>query len=258
MTDEPSSYSPPSPQPSGYWVESRRPLCSLLFIAPLLAIYELGVIFLGPQAVRNGADVWLRIFLDAIGFGQYYLLPVLAVSVLLSWHYTTRQSWAVSPSVLWSMFVESVVLAFSLRLLLQIQGTVFPASFGVQASVPPPMFLVLAEKSRDFVGFLGAGVYEELLFRLILQSLAAWVILQWGCSRRASVAWAVIATSLTFAAAHYIGPYGEPVVLASKTFWFGFSFRFMAGAFFGTLFVFRGFGIAAGCHAGYDILVGMF
>jgi membrane protease YdiL (CAAX protease family) len=69
---------------------------------------------------------------------------------------------------------------------------------------------------------------------------------------------AVLLTSLAFAAAHYAGPYGEPVQLFCSTFWFSFSFRFLAGVFFGTLFVYRGFGVAAGTHAGYDILVGVF
>ncbi len=32
----------------------------------------------------------------------------------------------------------------------------------------------------------------------------------------------------------------------------------MAGVFFSLVYVYRGFGIAAGSHAAYDILVGMF
>ena len=51
-----------------YWQQSRRPLASLAFVTPLLAIYEFGVLWLGPQAMRNGADVWLRQWLDEIGF----------------------------------------------------------------------------------------------------------------------------------------------------------------------------------------------
>ena len=38
--------------------------------------------------------------------------------------------------------------------------------------------------------------------------------------------------------------------------WFSASFRCLAGIFFATLFVYRGFGIAAGTHALYDVLVG--
>ena len=62
---------------------------------------------------------------------------------------------------------------------------------------------------------------------------------------------AVVLSSLLFSIAHYIGPYGD------KFLWFTFVFRFLAGASFSLLFMYRGFGIAAGAHAGYDLLVGM-
>src|SRR5262245_22299143 len=51
-----------------YWQQSRRPLVSLAFVVPLLLIYEAGILWLGPQAMRNGADVWLRQLLDLLGF----------------------------------------------------------------------------------------------------------------------------------------------------------------------------------------------
>jgi len=101
--------SDPLPQPAdGYWVESRRPLASLIFITPFLITYEVGVLVLHfgdvqPEQVRNGADVWLRQFLGLIGFGQYFLLPILTVCVLLAWHYTTRQSWRLSRGLLWGV-----------------------------------------------------------------------------------------------------------------------------------------------------------
>ncbi len=63
---------------------------------------------------------------------------------------------------------------------------------------------------------------------------------------------AALATSVLFAAAHYVGASGEPFR------WFSFVFRFVAGMFFSVVFIYRGFGIAAGSHAAYDILVGLF
>jgi membrane protease YdiL (CAAX protease family) len=120
------------------------------------------------------------------------------------------------------------------------------------------MAMAVPHKVRGLIGFLGAGVYEELLFRLIFLSLVGWVLSRIPALRRPAMMIAVVLTSLAFAAAHYVGPYGEPVQLFRSAFWFSFSFRFLAGTFFGTLFVYRGFGIAAGSHAGYDILVGLF
>jgi membrane protease YdiL (CAAX protease family) len=72
-----------------------------------------------------------------------------------------------------------------------------------------------------------------------------------GLKPAASLIGGAVLTSLAFAAAHYVGPLGDDWQLGS------FVFRFLAGGFFAVLFLLRGFGIAAGSHAGYDILVGV-
>ncbi len=241
-----------------YWVQSQRPLAALAFIAPLLAAYELGVLILGPNAIRNGADVWLRQLLEVAGFGQYFLLPALCVCILLGWHYTTRQPWEVSPRVLQTMACECIILAILLRVILHIQSSFFdPALFSPDMATPAALSVEAQETFRRLVGFLGAGVYEELLFRLILLSSVAWFLRRMDATPAVSITFAAIATSLFFATAHYIGPHAEPFHWQSQWFWFTFLFRSLAGIFFSALFVLRGFGVAAGTHAGYDILVGL-
>ena len=105
---------------SDYWSQSRRPLASLLFAGPLLLIYEAGLICLGPQAPRNGADDWMRESLDLLGFNAYFLLPVLTVGILLGWHHVLRQPWQVSRSVLYRMAGECLILAVVLWLFLEL------------------------------------------------------------------------------------------------------------------------------------------
>ncbi|HUT88329.1 MAG TPA: CPBP family intramembrane glutamic endopeptidase [Thermoguttaceae bacterium] len=260
MDSVPHHLRPSAGLAAGYWAESVRPMTSLAFIAPLLVIYELGVVVLGPESVRNGADLWLRELLKCAGFGQYVLLPVLTVVILLSWHHTTGKPWRLSNGVLSGMLVECTLLALGLCLILQLQGAVFQAAVGPLASpVGPPVAAIdVSGTVRDTVGFLGAGVYEELLFRLMLLPAVAWTLQRLGTSRRPSVFFAVLSTSLVFAAAHYVGDAGEALRLTDAGFWFSLTFRFLAGVFFSLLFVYRGFGIAAGTHAGYDILVGLF
>ena len=75
----------------------------MAFVTPLLIIYELGVVLLGPHALRNGADTWLRLFLESLGFGQYFLLPILTCSILLAWHHTRRDAWSLQGGVLTTM-----------------------------------------------------------------------------------------------------------------------------------------------------------
>ncbi|NUQ66051.1 MAG: CPBP family intramembrane metalloprotease [Pirellulales bacterium] len=258
MNDASGQAETAAPVVSGYWAESRQPLASLVFVSPLLVVYEIGILALGPDAARNGADVWLRRLLELMDFGQYFLLPALTVCILLAWHHTTHRPWQFRGGLLSAMAIESMLLAVCLRLILQLQGGLFDMVVAAADASAKTVPLSISQKLGGLVGYLGAGVYEELLFRLILLSAVAWGMRRFGCTWAPSMTVAVVATSLVFAAAHYVGPYGESVDIFAGPFWFGFLFRFLAGVFFSVLFVYRGFGIAAGTHAAYDILVGLF
>jgi membrane protease YdiL (CAAX protease family) len=231
-----------------YWQQSRRPLTSLFFVLPLLVLYEGGVLWLGPDGVRNGADLWMQQLLGFFGFGGFLLLPVLTIAILLGWHHTSRQPWRVSRSVLFGMAAESAALAVFLLVvadlqarLLALTGTPVPCQMGAGVSA--------TGYASHLVRYFGAGIYEELLFRLILVPLVMAAVGLLIAGRQVKVAVALVLTSLLFAAAHYVGPHGDNYQLYS------FVFRFVAGGFFVVLFVYRGFGIAAGTHALYDILV---
>jgi membrane protease YdiL (CAAX protease family) len=240
----------------GYLNESRRPLASLLFVLPVLALYELGVVLLGPQAIRNGADVWIEGLLDHVGLRQALALPALVVVILLAWHHLLNEPWRVRGSVLYGMWVESAALGVILFLAAHVQSRmfdVFSAPVALAAGEQPgPVGQLLAK----FVSYCGAGVYEEVLFRLTLMPLLAIVLHGLGVSWVKSWIAAAVLGSLAFAAAHHIGTHGEAIDLAASGFWFAFSFRFVAGLFFSLLFVYRGFGIAVGTHAIYDMLAG--
>ncbi len=101
------------------------------------------------------------------------------------------------------------------------------------------------------IGFLGAGIYEEALFRLALLPLVSAMWLSLGGAERLRALVAIALTSVVFSAAHYVGAEGDALEIYS------FTFRFLAGVFFSVLFVYRGFGVAAGAHALYNIFVGL-
>ncbi len=236
-----------------YWRESRRPLTSLAFILPALAIYEIGVLLLGPRTLRNGADLWLRELLELFGLGQYFLLPVLTAALLMAWHHTTRESWQVSAGVLAGMLLECVVMGLVLVAIGRLQGSLLQSLSGTGSHpVVSQWSMRHWSAAGRTVGFLGAGIYEELLFRLTLLPIVAGCWQLAGGSRRLRLMAAIVVTSVIFSGAHYFGLQGERFEAYS------FLFRFLAGGFFGVLFVYRGFGIAAGTHALYDIFVGVF
>jgi len=228
-----------SPQDS-YWSISRRPLTSLVFSLPLVLAYEGGVLVLGRGSPRNGADVWLRTLLDSLGFGQYFLLPVLTILGLLAWHHVEHDRWRFSPGVLAGMAGESVLWAAVLLGIARLQDRLWPLATAAGEGL-------LAR----LVAFCGAGLYEEVLFRLLLLPAVTWVAARLGAGPLAAAGWGVVGSSLLFSWAHYVGPLGDAFDPYS------FTFRFLAGVFFAILFEARGFGIAAGSHAAYDILVGL-
>lgn len=237
-----------------YWSQTRQPLVSLLFLAPLLVIYEIGAYWVehaAPVAVRNGADTWMRSWLWELGLTQIWLLPVLIVTALLAWHIAGRYPWRVSGETIAGMGAESVLFAFLLIVVGQLQDLAF--SRGIRDLTLISGHLTLQQKliAVRAVTFLGAGIYEEVLFRLCLLPACYGVFrLAWLGPRWAAVG-AILATSLLFALAHHLGPASEPFTPFTLT------FRTVAGVFFSALFVLRGFGITVGCHAAYDLLVGI-
>jgi membrane protease YdiL (CAAX protease family) len=231
-----------APEAETYWELSRTPLTSLVFSLPLVLAYEGGVLLLGHGSPRNGADVWLRQLLGLLGFGAYFLLPVLTLMGLLAWHHVAHDRWQFRAGVLVGMAAESLLWAFLLIGIARLQESFWPL-----AVEQGPLAGLLAR----FVGFCGAGLYEEVLFRLLLLPAVIWLLERWGQTRFSASLWGVVLTSLLFSGAHYVGPLGDTFAVYS------FTFRTLAGIFFSLVFLARGFGITAGAHAAYDLLVGL-
>lgn len=242
-----------------YWSLSRAPLESLVFTLPLVLIYECGVLLLGRGTPRNGADVWLRSILDTLGFDAYFfLLPALTIVGLAAWHHLEHDRWRFSGRVLVGMACESLLLACVLIGLARLQEGIWPEIMPARvawASLDTGGFSVSPSAQQllqRLVGYCGAGLYEEVLFRLLMLPVLAWGLIRLlGVSRSTAAGGAVVCSALLFSAAHYVGVHGEVFNLYS------FTFRTVAGMFFGVLFLVRGFGISAGTHAVYDVLVGL-
>ncbi|HLZ46075.1 MAG TPA: CPBP family intramembrane glutamic endopeptidase [Gemmatimonadales bacterium] len=239
-----------------YWQASRAPRYSLLFALPLLIIYQIlaAVAPAGPggMSVRNGADVILQsVFVWAAGaWGpRIFILCVIGVGAWLMARdiRSHRGGGALKPTFLAGMMAESICLSLVFGIVV---GGLTAALLGAP---PPPMSLSSAERLGRWTMLmlsLGAGIYEELLFRVLLVGLIAWSatkLLGW----RPVVA-GVVATvigALVFSAFHYIGPYGDRLDVYS------FVFRAIAGVFFSALYLTRGFGITAWTHSLYDVLL---
>ncbi|MHC4266717.1 MAG: CPBP family intramembrane glutamic endopeptidase, partial [Planctomycetota bacterium] len=105
----------------------------------------------------------------------------------------------------------------------------------------------------NIVTGIGAGIYEELVFRLLLicglmiafQDLA-------GLSHKHSIILSVVISSALFSAHHHIDILtGQTSSVFSAA---AFVFRTLAGIYFAILFAIRGFGVTSGTHAFYNII----
>ncbi len=237
---------------TSYWAKTRAARHSLTFGLPLLLAYEALAFLLSGDAiagVRNGADVLLKSAFMALGgphgltiFGLV-LIGAGAVAVFRD----RKKNGPIEGRLFWGMLTESLIYAALL-------GGVASTLTGL---VLGRLGTALSVGGLDQFGFptqimisLGAGIYEELVFRVLLVSGLAWFaksLLGWKMGPSAVMA--TVVGALIFSGFHYIGPYGDPFQIES------FTFRAIAGLIFSGLYLARGFGIAAWSHALYDVIL---
>lgn len=226
----------------GYWHESELPFTSLVFLLPLVAAYEVGTRFL-TAAARVGHDQQiiafrlLRQFFALFGARGCHLPALAVVGTLLAWHVARNDRWTVRWQTLLGMGVESVVLLVPVLVL----------GYALAHYLP---LAALTQRTRDDLIFgLGAGIYEEFVFRLILFTYLS-LILRDAFDLRPATAGVcmVVLSGVLFSAYHYLSPY-------EGFRWPTFLFRTIAGVYFGVLFLVRGFGITAATHAAYDVVI---
>ena len=235
-----------------YWRSSRAPRYSFTFALPLLALYELLAAILPfgeTHGVRNGADVILKsVFYAAFGRWGPLAFGVLLVGIFLwgAWRDKRAHSEPLRAAYFAWMLGESVTLALVFGVVVglitaRLLGTLHMLAIAPMQQLDTPTRLMVS---------LGAGLYEELLFRVILVSgLATLGRLVLGMTPRTAGAFAVVLGAAIFSAFHYVGAYGDVFTVQS------FTFRMIAGLFFSALYLLRGFGIVAWTHALYDVFL---
>jgi hypothetical protein len=236
-----------------YWSDTTAPRYSLLFAFPLLLGYEVLAWSLGgggQTGIRNGADVLLKSLF--LGLGGKHGLTIFTLVLLGTGAFLViqdlRRSGRPLLRVFGGMMLESVAYALMLGgvagLLTNILLTGRLAILSGQ--------LAQFDLSTQFMVSLGAGIYEELLFRvLIVTGLMALARRVFGWAKVPSGIFAAVLGALVFSGFHYVGPYGDPFQVGS------FTFRAVAGLLFSGLYIVRGFGVTAWSHALYDVFLSL-
>lgn len=225
-----------------YLDRSELPLISLVFVLPLIVLYEVGTRYF-TTAAQHGREEQIiafslmQRFFTFVGAEGRHLPAMSVAGVLLAWHIARKDSWQIDIRVLIGMAVESGLLTIPLILL----GVALPRYF--------PLTAATSAQTDRLILSLGAGVYEEFFFRLALFTFLSLLLRDLLKAGRTTTHLLVVAISaVSFSAYHYLSP-NEHFQLQT------FIFRTIAGAYFGIVFLTRGFGITAASHCFYDIII---
>jgi len=208
-----------------------RPLDSLVFLLPLIVFYEVASIRREHRVIAF--DLLQKSF-ELFGHAGVWMPGIVVVAVLLATHAASREPWTVHWRRVGWMYVEAVLLALPL----------LAFNWSIPAAAGP---FEGAGIYHQLAMGVGAGIYEELVFRLILISLIVMLGVDVLRIDPPIVTFLAIAISSLAFAAHHHQPIGlEPFEPVS------FVFRTIAGAYLAAIFWYRGYGPAAGCHAAYN------
>ncbi len=211
-----------------------------MFVLPILVLHELGVQWYGTLSGSNvehrvTAFTLLMRFFHTCGATGRYLPAMAVVAILLSWHVARRDRWDFNIFPLPVMAIESLLLA------LPLVGVYF------LFSSTPPTYLATGEWKLMASLYLGAGVYEELIFRLAAFSVLSLFLIDIGRVRPLLAVPVIVLTSaILFSAYHMLGSTSFPLP--------AFVFVALRGVYYGVIFLERGFGVTVGVHTAYDLL----
>jgi hypothetical protein len=232
-----------------YFFLSTRPLHTLVFLAPLMILYEIGTfLFLAGNGMVEviKARLMLSQALEALGSVGFHLPPILLTVILLIWHVLERDRWRVRKDVVLGMGLESFLWTLPLFVFAAIAGT--SKVLMMQSAGGPATIADLGLPARLTLA-LGAGIYEELLFRLILIAglhLILKDLLRIGEGTTYVIAAFISAIAFTFY--HNIQHPGGGADLRLLVVYM------IAGLYFAVLFILRGFGVCVATHATYDLV----
>jgi membrane protease YdiL (CAAX protease family) len=219
-------------------------LTSLFLVLPLLVFYELGIL---TSETRNGADLITQTLLQLIGLKGFLAVQGALLVAIVGLAFYLRKTEQFEFKQILPVLLESAIYALTMGTLILF---VMEDLMGIDprlAAAPGTQSMGIFDR---LVMSAGAGVHEELVFRLLIMGglilffdkvlkLRSWL----------AIGLAMLISSIAFSAAHHIGQLGDPVQLGV------FVYRVIAGLFFAALYRFRSFAIAVYSHTLYDVYV---
>jgi len=230
-----------------YLERTRHVSVNLVFLMPMLFVYLVCRFTVGEE-IENQAAASLQSLLRLLGRRGLTFLTLTTGVALGALVLARRKVARFDVRVFPGMLVEGILYGLALEAVALGLSRVLPVGQWLHVGLfRAPVGLLDLRRLGIAVG---AGIFEELLFRgLLLWGLYRVLRHVLGADRWVSGAVAVVASALLFSAYHHWGAGGEPWDATR------FTFRFHAGVVLGVIFLTRGLGIAALAHGFYDALV---
>lgn len=226
-----------------YLLRSRNLANSFIFILPLLVMYEVGIAFYGSH-IKNSADVMVKTPFAFFGRNGSLIFNMAVIAIFFFAVFRLEKEHKLRFRIYIPMFLESLIYAALL-------GPVVGRAVGYLTHhfLAVPMG---TDTGMQIVLSVGAGVYEEIVFRMILLTVLNLLLIRtFGLNRVTGTVLSITIGSALFSGIHYVGSLSDTFTSAS------FIFRLIAGVTLSTIFMIRGLGIAVYTHAIYDVMLVM-
>ncbi|MDZ7659966.1 CPBP family intramembrane glutamic endopeptidase [Fodinibius sp.] len=229
-----------------YFSSTHTLLYSYLISLPLLLLYEVLIFWAQPdseQVVRISVDVWIKTLFSYIGRDVLSITLILVALLGIVVLYREREKLSsLKLSYFFTMLIEASFYAFFLALII---NTTVSGLLQMLQTSPIESLTTLQQLALS----LGAGLYEELFFRVILVSALLFIFKKVFAKQSVAFASAILLAAVIFSLVHYVGAFGDPFTFSS------FLFRFLFGLALNAIYLWRGFGMAAWTHTIYDVMI---
>lgn len=221
----------------------RKPINQLVIIAPLLLLFHVGSVFYGNRLLMPR---YIAIALEWFDINWPGVVGIVIIFTLLCQQITSKTRWHVNFGTIFRELLESA--AWSLPLVAASWLT--SLAYG---EILPEVESKKAQLCREILEAVGAGVYEEFVFRLLLIGLILLFFVDIAGLNKLKVSIiAIIFSAVFFSAAHFneqqLTHLNTPRMCRA-------AFLVVAGTLWGVLAVWRGYAMAACSHIWWNLLV---
>lgn len=251
-----------------YAVRSKWTAHALWFLLLPVLSYEVWAVFIAPQrhAPTLLAHSVISDLFHRIGFHWAFMPGLVVVVALIGIHVAENirpenrhRLWVAPDPVLYLvMLLESLAWAIPLLIIgavisMRLSPPAQMAGFSAAVPLAVETHWVVHDPwgswRQGVMLSLGAGIFEELVFRLFGLNLFDLVTSAlFGKDHPVGMAVAMAGTAALFAAAHFVS-HDNPFEWGKAVFYF------FGGVYFAVIYLWRGFGIAAATHVLFDIMV---